>query len=133
LGETLRTASGVLTHVTLLTLRPGSQSVYNLEIDSEHVYNVSSNGLLVHNACQDHHAVPYANKKYNHQNHPLVKKVKVDLKTYAKNLRPLKGHKGRHLEEYHRQIAKRLDNAYKPKMSQAKAKAALDRTIGGAW
>ncbi len=51
-GETLRTADdqdGLTTHVVSLTTRPGRHVVYNLEVQADHVYHVSTTGVLVHN------------------------------------------------------------------------------------
>ncbi|MCX7424706.1 MAG: polymorphic toxin-type HINT domain-containing protein [Planctomycetia bacterium] len=50
-GETLRTATGDLRHVVQIARRRTSEPVYNLEVDGEHVYYVSSTGVLVHNSC----------------------------------------------------------------------------------
>ena len=51
-GERLRQLNGTLTQVTRITpMRGPPVNVYNLEIDGEHVYHVTTNGLLVHNAC----------------------------------------------------------------------------------
>ncbi|MDY0171115.1 MAG: polymorphic toxin-type HINT domain-containing protein, partial [Thermoguttaceae bacterium] len=52
-GETLLTADGTLTSVLSITPRPGPKPVYNLEVDVEHVYYVSSDGILVHNMYKD--------------------------------------------------------------------------------
>jgi hypothetical protein len=50
-GETLRTESGTLRQITRITPRRGPPvSVFNLEVDAEHVYYVSVDGVLVHNA-----------------------------------------------------------------------------------
>jgi hypothetical protein len=52
LGETLRTESGTLRQITRITPRRGPPvPVFNLEVDAEHVYYVSAEGVLVHNAC----------------------------------------------------------------------------------
>ena len=52
IGESLRSFSGTLSHVTRINPRTGPpQLVYNLEVDGEHVYCVSSAGVLAHNAC----------------------------------------------------------------------------------
>ena len=52
LGETLRTESGTLRQITRITPRRGPPvPVFNLEVDVEHVYYVSAEGVLVHNAC----------------------------------------------------------------------------------
>jgi hypothetical protein len=51
-GETLRTESGTLRQITRITPRRGPPvPVFNLEVDAEHVYYVSVEGVLVHNAC----------------------------------------------------------------------------------
>ncbi|MFN7769683.1 MAG: polymorphic toxin-type HINT domain-containing protein, partial [Planctomycetaceae bacterium] len=51
IGEHLRTESGTLRQVTRITPRRGPPvAVFNLEVDAEHVYYVSSAGVLVHNA-----------------------------------------------------------------------------------
>jgi hypothetical protein len=51
LGETLRTESGTLRQITRITPRRGPPvPVFNLEVDAEHVYYVSVDGVLVHNA-----------------------------------------------------------------------------------
>ena len=51
-GETLRTESGTLRQITRISPRRGPPvSVFNLEVDAEHVYFVSVDGVLVHNAC----------------------------------------------------------------------------------
>jgi len=52
LGETLRTESGTLRQITRITPRRGPPvPVFNLEVDAEHVYYVSVDGVLVHNSC----------------------------------------------------------------------------------
>jgi len=51
-GETLRTESGTFRQITRITPRRGPPvPVFNLEVDAEHVYYVSVDGVLVHNAC----------------------------------------------------------------------------------
>jgi hypothetical protein len=57
LGETLVTADGTMMHVRDVAPRCSAEPVYNLEVDHEHVYHVSSRGVLVHNAGE----------KYNQQ------------------------------------------------------------------
>jgi hypothetical protein len=47
-GETLRTVQGT-TKVGALTPRPGTQVVYNLEVEGAHTYHVGATGVLVHN------------------------------------------------------------------------------------
>lgn len=48
-GETLRTVDGRFTHVATAAARPASHQVYNLEVNSEHVYFVTPIGVLAHN------------------------------------------------------------------------------------
>lgn len=50
-GEELRTQSGAAATVASLVRQPGSQPVFNLEVETEHVYFVGEAGVLVHNAC----------------------------------------------------------------------------------
>ncbi len=52
-GETLRTASGKLTLIVSIIPRANAETVYNLEVNREHVYYVGENGLLVHNTYRD--------------------------------------------------------------------------------
>jgi hypothetical protein len=62
LGETLRTESGTLRQITRITPRRGPPvAVFNLEVDAEHVYYVSVDGVLVHNAYQRNSSIQ-ANK-----------------------------------------------------------------------
>lgn len=49
--ERLRLADGRTAAVIRIEQLPGTQSVYNLEVDGEHVYHVGLNGVLVHNMC----------------------------------------------------------------------------------
>jgi len=49
--ERLRLEDGRTAAVTRIEQLPGTQSVYNLEVDGEHVYHVGLNGVLVHNTC----------------------------------------------------------------------------------
>jgi hypothetical protein len=50
IGEMLLTAADGETRVIALAARSAKEPVYNLEVDGEHVYYVSSSGVLVHNA-----------------------------------------------------------------------------------
>ena len=50
IGERLRTVAGEMAFVSLATPRGPPEPVYNLEVNSESVYYVSSSGILVHNA-----------------------------------------------------------------------------------
>ena len=59
-GEALRTQSGAAATVASLARQPGSQPVFNLEVETEHVYFVGEAGVLVHNFCGSqnlHHTI----------------------------------------------------------------------------
>ena len=49
--ERLRLEDGRTAAVIRIEQLPGTQSVYNLEVDGEHVYHVGLHGVLVHNSC----------------------------------------------------------------------------------
>ena len=49
--ERLRLENGRTAAVTRIEQLPGTQSVYNLEVDGEHVYHAGLNGVLVDNTC----------------------------------------------------------------------------------
>ena len=49
-GERLKGVDGPAS-VTTVATRPGHHCVYNIEVQGEHVYRVSSLGILVHNNC----------------------------------------------------------------------------------
>ena len=49
--ERLRLEDGRTAAVIRIEQLPGTQSVYNLEVDGEHVYHVGLHGVLVHNMC----------------------------------------------------------------------------------
>ena len=126
------------------------ETVYNCSVSNYHTYFIGANSwrfaIWAHNTCgprgksvssgiQDHHAIPWNNKTYNHQNNPLVKLAKVDLQTFGKNLRAVEGHAGRHSATYHQQIQNRLNTAFTnlKTPSQAEAQKALNRVIKGIW
>ena len=61
-GERLLLYNGETKRVVQKLPRPGPQVVYNLEIYGEHVYHVTPDGVLVHNACpHEHHVVMKGN------------------------------------------------------------------------
>ena len=63
IGERLKQADGLYTHVTRVTPRPRlATSVYNLEVDGQHVYHVGIAGLLVHNSCISSHGYGIINR-----------------------------------------------------------------------
>jgi len=56
-GENLRRADGTLTQVARITPRTGPPvPVFNFEVDGQHVYSVSADGLIVHNTCHPNDA-----------------------------------------------------------------------------
>jgi hypothetical protein len=50
-GERVRTRLDEVASVVSIKPRPPTAWVYNLEVQGEHVYEVASNGILVHNWC----------------------------------------------------------------------------------
>ncbi len=50
-GEHLINAKGERVRVITHSPLPGPHTVYNLEVDCEHVYGIGENGLLAHNKC----------------------------------------------------------------------------------
>ncbi|MDY0171113.1 MAG: polymorphic toxin-type HINT domain-containing protein [Thermoguttaceae bacterium] len=77
-GETLLTADGALTFVLSITPRPGPEPVYNLEVDVEHVYYVSEDGVLVHNAYNRHHTIPRQVRKARRSHKSMLPKHLVE-------------------------------------------------------
>jgi len=147
-GERLRTQDGQL--LALTASRPrAADAVFNLEVNTEHVYYVGIHGLLVHNSCdgkgvapknvadviQGHHGIPWNNKTFNHQAHPLVKQAGTNLKKHPTNLRPLKGHIGRHSPSYHQEIRRRMDEGFKRVAGKGKgaAEAEVESVLEGIW
>ena len=66
-GERVRTGSGEQSRVTALNRKPGTATVYTLEVDVEHVYLVSDLAVLVHNTTPQ---VPKGNVKYHYTDAP---------------------------------------------------------------
>ena len=50
-GENLLLADDTTRRVESITLRPTRETVYNIEVDGEHVFYVGEDGVLVHNSC----------------------------------------------------------------------------------
>ena len=50
-GERVRVLNGDTKRVVQKLPRPGPEVVYNIEVFGEHVYHVTSDGVLVHNGC----------------------------------------------------------------------------------
>jgi hypothetical protein len=62
-GEHLRSETGAISQVTRITPKRGPpQLTYNLEVNAQHVYQVATSGLLVHNACGIPHGYGIINK-----------------------------------------------------------------------
>ena len=58
IGEVLVTSDGRAVRVSNLVFRSQPTSVYNIEVQGDHVYHVSSLGLLVHNASENSVVAP---------------------------------------------------------------------------
>lgn len=57
-GENLLLADETTRRVESITLRPNRETVYNIEVNGEHVFYVGEDGVLVHNECAGlHHLV----------------------------------------------------------------------------
>ena len=52
-GERVRTRLDEVAAVVAIKPRPPTDWVYNLEVQGEHVYEVTTTGILVHNLCAD--------------------------------------------------------------------------------
>jgi len=78
-GETLRTESGTLRQITRITPRRGPPvPVFNLEVDAEHVYYVSVDGVLVHHAYDDAEFFDTPNSNFRGGKHGDMKLPKGD-------------------------------------------------------
>ncbi len=84
-GEHLINAKGERVRVITHSPRPGPHAVYNLEVDCEHVYHVTRDGLLVHNAYNWHHALPKFLGGFNKQ--VLTKLTEKVHRAFHKQLR----------------------------------------------
>lgn len=62
-GEQLDHADGTVASIQSLTSRTSRETVYNLEVNGEHVYQVGASGILVHNKC---HGNSRRSRKSNH-------------------------------------------------------------------
>ncbi len=62
---------------------------------------------------QRHHLISWLTKKFNFQEHPLVKAAKVNLRSDPRNLVDVAGHSGRHWEQYHETVETRMNFAWK--------------------
>ncbi len=80
LGGQVRSHSGQAVRVAAILPRPGPERVYNLEVQGEHVYEVSGVGVLVHNECA---LQPYGGPGGGH--HVFAKEAFDGLKGFDKN------------------------------------------------
>lgn len=82
-GEQLELADGTLTRLESLRPRSHLETVYNIEIDGEHVYHVGGDGILVHNECAGrHHFMPrYLGSKVRY-GHGMLKKLSAAEHTH---------------------------------------------------
>ena len=53
IGESLLLADDTTRQLLSSTLRPTRETVYNIEVDGEHVFFVGNDGVLVHNTCRN--------------------------------------------------------------------------------
>jgi hypothetical protein len=70
-GEELQLYNGQTTKVIQILPRPGPEPVHNLEVMNEHVYRITSIGLLVHNSYNGN-LVTIRNKSLANQKHPVT-------------------------------------------------------------
>ncbi|WP_146571665.1 ParB N-terminal domain-containing protein [Botrimarina hoheduenensis] len=86
-GDHVRTTGG-LARVASLSPRGPPESVYNLEVQLEHVYRVGESGLLVHNACAKPQSVNLSRLRYPPSRpladpDKLAKQGKFDVNEYT--------------------------------------------------
>ncbi len=108
----------------------GGLNLYS-SFSNDPILNVDTLGeAVVGPIFQWHHPITYANSTYNFGSHPLVKTACMDLKS-EQRLVALDGHLGRHWNEYHNEVRRRLDAAYRDLKSkdQASARAALEKVV----
>ncbi|MGI2028643.1 RHS repeat-associated core domain-containing protein [Endozoicomonas acroporae] len=85
----------------------------------------SGNGAGSTVLLQNHHAIPYQNGTFNHQNHPLVRQAGVNLRTNPYNQFMLGNHSGPHSQQYHRTVESMLNNAQTGVQGQQQAQRAV--------
>jgi hypothetical protein len=90
--------------------------VYNIEVHGEHVFRVTADGVLVHNAC-DHHLVSYfANttrgwvQNWSQLAQGILRNADIGLHSQLNRVLLLI-HKGPHPELYHQRVYERLEIA----------------------
>jgi hypothetical protein len=104
-GEKVALHNNKTAKVIKFVPRQGIYTVYNLEVYGEHVYEVTSSGILVHNTCAGYHhlwpkawgnLIPYGNKALVHlteAEHTLVHKELTEylIATTGKAFNSMKG------------------------------------------
>ena len=123
-GELLRTSAGTFTTVVGTVWRPGLHDVYNLQVDSEHVYHVGTTGVLVHNSCnldlggvpcpqnrplQRHHYATNKHSKYTPQMEEIANQLGLDLNGHW-NTEYLP-HQGRHPDKFHEFVLENMQQS----------------------
>jgi hypothetical protein len=89
--------------------RPGPEFVYNLEVFGEHVYHVTTDGVLVHNNCELHHFATNKNKRFQPQFEDIISRYGLKLdEAWNKAKLP---HKGRHANDYHKWVLEKMKEA----------------------
>ena len=86
LGEEVVTIDGQIWRLTSITPRAGPETVYNFEVAREHVYYVTSDGLLVHNACGTYVYTVVKNGRPVYIGMGIAKRVDTALSKVAKKL-----------------------------------------------
>lgn len=75
---------------------------------------------------ENHHKVPHSNTNYKHEDHPLMKEAGWDndeLINNPANQMKLYNHHGRHWNQYHQEIKRLMDEAYRDVAGQGQQRA----------
>jgi hypothetical protein len=110
-GETVRGDHGDLTVVGLVR-DPGTDRVYNMTVEADHVYYVGDLGALVHNSCgyEEHHIATDKSSSWTPLFEELFDEAGVEFND-PENLVDVLGHSGPHSDEYHSYIYSELLDA----------------------
>jgi len=75
-GENLLLADDTTRRVESITLRPNRETVYNIEVEGEHVFYVGEDGVLVHNTCDWRMWEKQAGKYFRRQGFDVVGSIR---------------------------------------------------------
>jgi hypothetical protein len=75
-GENLLLADDTSRRTESITLRPTRDTVYNIEVDGEHVFYVGGDGVLVHNTCDWRMWEKQAGKYFRRQGFDVVGSIR---------------------------------------------------------